>query len=245
MQEVQVLNIQRLRAADRTKIEAVDPAEGARWLERLRAGEHEDGAFVDQLAEAARDCAQRALADAPERLRTGSDEQVRLQGTLTALHLLSTVPLEESTRWFTDLARRITPDGPDREAERRRRELSAFSNATAQRLQRVVAGPQERRAGLQIVCVELYEDCLAVQWHSVGDGDPWPPRATRGDPAVAVRDDRDTEYVGRAGGGSLLGHSDDRPGSAVRGSDMFVPAVPADARTLTVSYEDEPFVVQL
>jgi hypothetical protein len=114
-------------------------------------------------------------------------------------------------------------------------------------LVRVVAGPAERRHGLRITSVELYDDGVVLLWHHAcewSDG-PETPRVwnymdieTAGadelDPH-ALTDDLGTRYSGR--GGPDFGINGG--GSVVRfGTSVFTPAVPTRARRLHVPLWD-------
>jgi len=136
--------------------------------------------------------------------------------------------------------------------------LGPIRRATLDRLVRSIPGPPERRRGLRLLTVDLFEDGVCVRLHLARRGrdpddelrplpdeiegaEPLAPRAVQ----VRLEDDLGTEYLvlggGGAGGGS--GHVD---GPVVYEHTLtFTPGVPDGAARLTVRTQESSFEVAL
>ena len=137
--------------------------------------------------------------------------------------------------------------------ERLRAKRGLPPRCSRRELLRVVPGPARRVHGLRIACVELYDDGVALRWHSARDGHGgdevarvWNDVSIEmagydyPDPSK-LSDDLGTRYVG--GGGP---HTGIDSGSVVRfGTAVFAPAVPDAAASLHVPVRDAVIDIDL
>jgi hypothetical protein len=192
------------------------------------------------------------LVTAASELPRDDDGWHRPQVVLNDLRLLGLIGDEELQRWF---ARLSPPD--EHPGDELRLELDA---ARLDRFVRCVPGPPERKQGLRVLSVDLFEDGVAVhiqlarRGRDADDGfrplpdevEPNAARTPRDRPILAsLQDDVGTAYIGLGGGGGGSG-SNHADGPLVRhyGS-TFAPAVPPAARRLTVGMGNASFEVAL
>jgi hypothetical protein len=112
----------------------------------------------------------------------------------------------------------------------------AVDSFTGLNLRRVLVAPKGfNHEDVKVLAIELYDDGLIVRWVCPGLELPVPDFAdsdtatveTFDLPSFEVRDDVGTRYrIEGASGGDAVG--------AVRGESVYVPAIPAEARKLTV-----------
>jgi hypothetical protein len=225
------------------------PREAAGWRTRFQRA---------QSLDPVRDEAVRAQAEAYlerelDKLRGGASEAEfeRFEDALDVFAELGVLTVRERIAWYKRAAE-WDPSADDEdgdEAEGRRAEAAlAFSGSE---IARVVPGPDQRASGLRVTAVIVFEDGVRFEWHLVGDlameghgegvAAAWEhaPYST-GEP-LEITDDVGTPYS-PAGDGRAW--SDGQPPAAF-GDTTFVPAVPAQARRLTVKVEYETLDVPL
>jgi hypothetical protein len=132
-------------------------------------------------------------------------------------------------------------------------------------LVRIVAGPEQRVAGLRVTVVELYEEAVLVYWHFASDGsaeaEALAARLTHDDLDDDEVDDcgegmDEEEWLGRwdlfklrddAGTNYFSGSSSwsSRGERAASGHDAFAPGVPDGARHLEVIVQDRALRIEL
>jgi hypothetical protein len=192
------------------------------------------------------------VADA-HAVRPDNDAWRRPQVVLNDLRAMGLIDDVDVHRWFSLLAPPDEHPGGDRPREP--------DDGLLDRFVRCVPGPPERRRGLRLLSVDLFEDGVAVHLHLARNGrdtdgffrplpDEIEPGAQfalrRGHILASLEDDLGTVYRGLGGGGGGSG-SINADGPLVRhhGS-AFAPAVPVAATRLNVRVDgDVSFEVEL
>lgn len=121
---------------------------------------------------------------------------------------------------------------------------------TGSELRDVLVGPDEPVAGVRVICVERYADGLVLRWRqSLAAGKP--SRGERkklllgagGDQQLLLYDDVDTDFwLSSSGSG---GDFTDDGRYVIEGHSEFVPAVPSEARRLSMALEGEEASIDL
>jgi hypothetical protein len=209
---------------------AISAEEVASWRERLRDAamwrEHPHEPPGEDVTERAIAYLERLIAPLSPSTRETATACFSAVGAYEETGILTP---EEALAWREQVRAQLDLE-PERPPRCSRRDL-----------RRVVPGPSERIHGLRITSVELYGDGVVLHWH---ESERWlsgPETPRLMEPYLleaadrtprALTDDLDTRYIG--GGWPDLGINGG--GWTVRlGSSPYTPAVPADARRLTVS----------
>jgi hypothetical protein len=222
----------------------LDDAEAEEWRRRYRLAADDRGEPVTDMTDRIIEAIDAAF-DQVEPIAAGGDEHLRLLATLHAADALKAIPEEQRNEWLATLAslirgRRVElrsrPEPPRPPAQGR--------NRVGGNLRRVVVGPPDRKAGLRIMSVELYDDSVAVQWHYTHPELPGPDERPRGGRRVELSDEVGTAYFGLGAHTTRVDRAPKGP-PVVRGSKFFVPAVPDEVRSVNIVYEGETLVVGL
>jgi hypothetical protein len=223
----------------------LDAASAESWRARL-VGPRRPRVTTDELRSRVRaylaELVRAALA-APSR---DDDAWVRPQVVLNDLHAYGLLDQDERHWWFSLLA-----PGADESPG-----LPPVEQLLLTRLVRSIPGPPERRRGLRLLSVDLFEDGLCVHLHLARRGRdaddtmrPLPDELEPGLPLASrvlharVEDDIGTEYLGLGGGGGG-GGSGTTDGPYVGGqTQIFRTPVPPGATRLEVASGGVAFTV--
>src|SRR6266511_186989 len=141
------------------ELEVMGTDETELWRHRMRVALSDDGRPLFEWAAPVRERLERAVRELPVRVEAMDDEAQRLFAVLGAVQPLRALPEDKTHAWALRQSTRIAPPSGSRPPvdERRQRMTLAWANAVPGKLLRVVPGPPERRAGLRVASVQLYE----------------------------------------------------------------------------------------
>jgi hypothetical protein len=231
------------------ELEVLAPQDAARWAARLRTAADDDGRVISAAAGRVTEHLAHSL-ESDEPIEAGSERALWLNGVFGAALALRTFPSEDDRAWHLQLARRIgpstTPPPPQYLAELDRQQALAAAavDATDWQPRRVVAGPDERRAGIRVTSVEIAGSGLRVRWHYTSPDGSWPREASYHGGHFRLTDDQGTDYFGRGGGGTRAA-SNRGESAVIVGHDAFTPAPAPSVRRLIAFYRDEPIEIEL
>jgi hypothetical protein len=219
----------------------------AAWERAFTAGALPDANAEALVAETS--VATRAHALVEE--RAASDPE-GVFGVVETLRDVGAISDEEAHAWQRKVITRSLGDG-EREGTWRtvNHDLARFRG---ENLRTVVVGPEERKRGARVICVERYDDGVLVRWHFVR------VEVDRSGAARRLRDEiepvdrplppdfRLTDDVGTAyssAGGGSHGRETDEGDYVAHGTAEFTPAVPPKARLLRLESRGAVFEVAL
>lgn len=224
--------------------EAIGAEDRELWRHRIETALADDGGRLTELEAPVRERLERAFRALGSPLEPMSDDALRFGALVGAAEQLGALRPDEPREWAmrigAKMAPHTTPPPPVDPADERR--FRMLTDVQPGELLSVAAGPAERRAGLRVTTVELYENAVSVHWHLVSDDAP--ASGMRRGPAVGLADDRGTEYCAKASGASLGPRAKDGR-TVATGHDDFVPAPPETARRLMVGFADNGISVEL
>ncbi|MGH2959087.1 MAG: hypothetical protein ACRDKE_05740 [Solirubrobacterales bacterium] len=218
-------------------LKLADPAESDRWASLVpergvrKSFDSSDAAIVAR--------AEAKLRELGRRYESNDAAQREFHMIVSALRGLELVEEAQIARWYDEL---IVREEPAPSVDGTFTRLYGLTGLELGRFVRLIAPPVERRRGLRINTIEVFEQAIAIRWNHVApeagyDGTlAWPSDESEEivseiDLDASLTDDVGTDY-GPEFGGSSSSRSED--GAVVsQGVDVRSPAAPSAATLLT------------